>query len=126
MHVPDGYFAILFEEPDSGTVGVRFPEHPGVVTYGHDWSEAEEMAQEALSAALETDFDRGLVLPASDRPAAEPGERVVFVPIEPEIRTAYLLRSWREEAGFTQKEMAEKMGISSRPTSEWSVLAAPI
>lgn len=85
MQVPEGYFAILFEEPDSGMVGVRFPEHPGVITYGHDWDEAEEMAQEALSAALETDFERDVELPAALQHTPEPSERVVFIPLEPEI-----------------------------------------
>ena len=112
MQVPEGYHAVLFEEPESEVVGVHFPEHPGVITFGESWEEAEEMAHEALCAALETDFDRGLVLPPSHKPTAGPGERIVFVPIEPEIRMAYLLRQWREEAGVTQTDMAQKMGIT--------------
>ena len=114
MQVPEGYYAILFEDPASGAVGVRFPEHPGVITYGQDDDDAEEMACETLGAALETDFDRGLVLPPSQEPTTKQGERVVFVPLEPDIRMAYLLRGWREEAGVTQKDMAQRMGISTQ------------
>ena len=112
MKVPHGYFAILFHEPESNTVGVRFPEHPGVITYGHDWKEAEEMAQEALHAALDADFERGARLPPLHKPRAKQGERLVFIRLDPEVRTAYLLRGWREEAELTQKEMARRMGIT--------------
>ncbi len=112
MKVPEGYYAILFHEPESDTVGVRFPAHSGIITYGRGWEEATEMAREALSAALEAEFERGASLPPARRPKAKRGERLVFVRLDPEVRTAYLLRSWREEAGLTQKEMARRMDIT--------------
>ncbi len=43
MSVPEGYFAVLYREGKSGTIGVRFPEHPGVTTYGQDYEDAPEM-----------------------------------------------------------------------------------
>ena len=33
MSVPEGYFAVLYREGKSGTIGVRFPEHPGVGSF---------------------------------------------------------------------------------------------
>lgn len=30
----------------------------------------------------------------------------------PNVRMAYLLRSWREEAGLTQRQMAHRLGAS--------------
>ena len=112
MKVPEGYYAVLFEEPESKTIGVRFPEHPNINTYGTDWEHAEEMAREVLSAVLEVDFEQGFKLPKARKPRAKRGERVIFVPIEPEIRIAYLLRALREDAGLTQKQMAAKLEIT--------------
>jgi predicted RNase H-like HicB family nuclease/DNA-binding XRE family transcriptional regulator len=113
MRVPEGYYAVLFREPESKTIGVRFPALPGVITYGRDWEEAEEMAREALNAALETDFDRNLKLPPPGRkPRARQGERVVFVRLDPEVRMAYLLRWWREQKGLTQRAVARRMGVT--------------
>lgn len=112
MRVPEGYFAVLFNEPESGTVGVRFAEHPGVITFGKDLAEAKIAAGEALNAALESDFDRNLRLPPSKKPRLAKGERLFFVRLDPEVRTAYLLRAWREEAMLTQQTMAQRLGIS--------------
>lgn len=107
---PSGYYAIL--EKDEDTVLVRFPQHPNINTYGFDWEHAEEMAREALSAALEADFERGYQLPTVKKPRARKGRKVVFIALEPEVRTAYMLRAWREEAGLTQKKMAERLGVT--------------
>jgi DNA-binding XRE family transcriptional regulator/predicted RNase H-like HicB family nuclease len=112
MQVPEGYYAILFNDPGSGTVGVRFPEHPGVITYGGDFETAKAAAREALNAALESDFDRSFKLPPLKKHRAGKGEKVVFISLDPEIRTAYLLRTWREEVRLTQQAMAQRLGIS--------------
>lgn len=108
-----GYFAILHKDKKSGAIGVRFPDHPNIITYGRDREEAIEMAEEALNATLETEFDRHLSLPApSKRPNVKKGEKAIFVPLTPEVRMAFLLRAWREEAGLTQGELAKRLGIS--------------
>lgn len=112
MHVPNGYFAILCREPRSKTIGVHFPDFPGVVTYGSDWTEAEEHAREALSAALESEFERGLKLPLLRKPKGKLGQKVMFIKMDHEIRLAYLLRERRNETGLTQKQMANKLDIS--------------
>ena len=109
--VPRGYYAILYCLPEGDDIGVRFPEHPNINTCGTDWKHAEEMAQEVLSLVLEVDFEHGFKLPKARKPKAKRGERVIFVPIEPEIRIAYLLRALREDAGLTQKQVANKLGI---------------
>ncbi len=108
--IPSGYYAIF--EKDEDTVLVQFPQHPNILTYGFDWEHAEEMAQEALSASLEADFEQGYVLPRTKKPRAKKGQKVIFIPLEPEVRMAYLLRSWRESAGLTQKQIANRLGVS--------------
>lgn len=110
--IPEGYYAVIFFEKESKTYGVRFPDHPGIITYGQNFGEAVEMAQEALSAALESEFDRKQPLPISHKPKTKNSDKTVFISIEPEIRMAYLLRSWREDAGLSQKQLAERLGIS--------------
>lgn len=110
--IPAGYYAVIFFEKKSKTHGVRFPDHPGIVTYGKTHEEAIEMAQEALSVALESEFDRDQPLPSSHKPKAKGGNKVVFIPLEPEVRMAYLLRRWREDAGLSQKQLAERLEIS--------------
>jgi len=109
--VPSGYYAVLSADGE-GNVLVRFPQHPEVNTFGRDWEEAEDMASEALNLALESDFDRGVKLPALRKTRVGKGERVVLVPLEAEVRMAFVLREWRENAGFTQQAMASRLGVS--------------
>jgi DNA-binding XRE family transcriptional regulator/predicted RNase H-like HicB family nuclease len=109
--VPSFYFAVLWEDK-KGRVLIRFPQHPLVHTFGRDLAEATAHAKEALNLALEADFERGYRLPPPSRPRLAKGERLLSVPLEPNIRTAYLLREWREEAGLTQTQLALRLGIS--------------
>lgn len=110
--IPEGYYAVIFYEKKSKTYGVRFADHPGIVTYGRTFEEAIKMAEEALSAALESDFDRDQPLPVNHKPKSKHGEKIVFIFLEPEIRMAYLLRAWREDAGLSQKQLAERLEVS--------------
>ena len=110
--VPEGYWAILYELPEGTGVGARFIEPPNVTTYGTEWDHAKQAAQEALAAALEVDFEQGYHLPAATRPKAAKGARVVFVPLEPDVRMAYVLRDLREQEGLTQRQVAERIGIT--------------
>jgi predicted RNase H-like HicB family nuclease/DNA-binding XRE family transcriptional regulator len=112
MTVAEGYFAIFYKDKESGTIGVKFPEHPGVITYGRDYGEALKMAREALSAALEADFERGFELVPTKKPKLKRGEKTFLVRLPPDIWMAYLLRYWRERAGLTQKQLASELGIS--------------
>ena len=43
---------------------------------------------------------------------AKAGQKVVFILLEAEVRTAYMLRDWREQAALTQKELAKRLNIS--------------
>jgi len=108
----EGYFAIFYSDKASGKIGVRFNEHPGVITYGKDPEDALRKAREALSAALEVDFERGFNLPAAVRPKLKRGETSAFVRLNPDVWVAYLIRSWRETAGLSQKQLAAKLGVS--------------
>jgi DNA-binding XRE family transcriptional regulator len=109
--IPSGYWAVLY--PLRGhEIGVRFTEHPTINTFGRNRVHAIEMAEEALNGALESELDRNLVLPSTHRPKVARGEEAVFVHLAPEVRTAYLVRAWRNEAGLSQSEMAKRLGVS--------------
>src|SRR3989338_6384268 len=105
MQIPKGYYAVLFKEPSSSTIGVKFPDQLGVVSFGADWKSAEKNAKEALNAALESEFERGLKLQKLRKTKVKRGKKNVFFPIKPENRPGFLLRDWRESAGLTQKDI---------------------
>jgi antitoxin HicB len=110
--IPVTYRAIFSQDADSGCIGVRFPSFPHIITFGDDWEHALEMASEALNAALETDFDRNQPLPRSTKGKLKKGEKSSLVRIDADIRFAYILRSWREDAELTQKQLAKQLNIS--------------
>src|SRR5262245_28930254 len=103
IKVPEGYFCILRKNRGKGKVLASFPDHPNILTYGKDWNHAEKMAREALAATLEVDFERGFELPECTKPKIRKGQSLCFIPLTVEVRTAYLLRAWREGQGLTQK-----------------------
>lgn len=111
MEVPKGYFATLHCEKESGNIIATFIDHPNVNTFGTTWEEAEKYAAEALNGSLEVDYERGFVLPPARKPKAKKGEKIVFIPLEPDVMMAYQLRAWREEGHLTQKAMASRLGI---------------
>ena len=109
----EGYFAVFKKDRGSGTILVSFPDHPNINTFGTDRNHAVEMAEDALNETLVVEFERGLEVPEdSKRPREARGREVVFIPLRPAVRMAFLLRKWRAEAGMTQARMAREMGIS--------------
>jgi predicted RNase H-like HicB family nuclease/DNA-binding XRE family transcriptional regulator len=115
MRDVNGYWAILYRDPEDKTFNVEFPDHPNVVTYGQDRDHAVEMASEALNATLESEYDRHLPLPRPrGKPKAGKGQEVVFVPLDADVRTAFLVRGWREERGLSQSQVAKRLGVSTQ------------
>jgi predicted RNase H-like HicB family nuclease/DNA-binding XRE family transcriptional regulator len=109
----EGYFAVMKKDRKSGTVLVAFPDHPHINTFGTGRNHAVEMAKDALNETLIVEFERGLEVPEnSKRPRPASGREVVFIPLQPAVRMAFLLRKWRAEAGMTQARMARAMKIS--------------
>lgn len=111
----EGYYAILKKDRRSGAVLVSFPDHPHINTFGRDREHALAMAEDALNETLIVEFERGLTVPPRSRkPDIGARHEAVFVALRPEVRTAFMLRSWRARAGFTQARMAAAMGISTQ------------
>jgi len=109
----EGYYAVLKKDAASGTVLAAFPDHAHINTFGENREQVIQMAEDALNETLIYEFERGLQVPElPKRPRPGPGRDIVFILLRPEVRMAFLLRKWRSEAGFTQKRLARKMGIS--------------
>lgn len=87
---------------------VEFPDLPGCITYGETLEEARLHAAEALTGYLESVLSREIEFraPASiisgDMYEIEPEKHVAF---------ALWLRRKRKEAGMTQSDAAEKLGV---------------
>ena len=111
----EGYYAVLKKDRSGGAILVSFPDHPYINTFGKDRNHAVEMAEDALNETLIVEFERGFEVPEnSKRPRSAPGKEVVFVPLRPAVRMAFLLRKWRAEAGMTQARMARALKISTQ------------
>jgi tRNA(adenine34) deaminase len=114
----NGYWAVLSRDPENQTIIVEFPEHPTILTYGADREQALEMAGEALNAGLKSDYDRHVPLPrAGKKPRVKRGAEAVFVALDPEVRTAFPVRGWREENGLSQSQMARASSLTIHDAS---------
>lgn len=114
--LPQGYWAVLAtrkgHKPD---VSVRFLDLPNIVTWGKDWDDAAAMAEDALTGCLEVEVEEGIEpAAASPKPATKRGQRVVFVPVAAHIRSAWMLRELRGQAGLSREEMAARLGLAPR------------
>lgn len=86
---------------------VDFPDLPGCITYGETLEEAQQQAKEVLTGYLTSVLNREVHLTApsvitGDMYEIEPGKPVAF---------ALWLRRKRDEAGLTQSDVADKLGV---------------
>ena len=109
MNTPTYFASIVLD--DDGRYLVRFPDVRGAVTEGETLDEAIAFAREALTGVLGSLHDDGLPVPRPTTPAA-PG----LYAIQPATDTAIpvALRWAREDAGLTQAQVAERLGVSQQ------------
>ena len=88
---------------------VEFPDLPGCHTFGETREEALAMAEEVLSAYLESIDLRKIKIPG---PSSLKGKDIVYV--SPDSKTAFAvwMKLKRTGKGLTQKQAAELLGIS--------------
>lgn len=67
-------------------------------------------AMEALNLYLEEPEDSSLSFPL---PQENDAPDVIAVPVDPRIALSILLRKYREDHHYTQKEVAEKLGMKN-------------
>jgi antitoxin HicB len=86
---------------------VSFPEFESINTYGETIEDALKNAEEALNGALESDFERGYLLPESKVCS---GKKYYQIKVYPHLEIAYTLKKLRKNK--TQVEIARELGIS--------------
>jgi predicted RNase H-like HicB family nuclease/transcriptional regulator with XRE-family HTH domain len=87
---------------------VEFPDCPGCQTFGETKAQALAMASEALEGWLEAHLEYG---DAPPRPARHRG---VPIRVGQRLAVAIQIRWLREDLGLTQRELAEKAGVSQQ------------
>ena len=90
--------------PKEGKFFVQFPDIPNAITLGNTQEEALSMASDVLNGILSSHLDNGY-------PISEPKYNAGYsVEVSPKVAFAMELRKAR--ANHTQKEVAEKAGMS--------------
>jgi antitoxin HicB len=94
---------------DGKSYSVEFPDLPGCISMGDTLEEAKTMAQDALSLYLEEARDPQWTVP---KPKTRKGREYYWIRPGLEVSIPLMLRQKRIEAGFTQAQMAQKLGIT--------------
>ncbi|MFC1853585.1 helix-turn-helix domain-containing protein [candidate division CSSED10-310 bacterium] len=99
------YYAKISKEDDSYLVS--FPEFENINTYGCTIDEALKNAEEALNGSIESDFERGFLIPI---PSDQTGDYYYRIYLRPHIEIALRLKQLRSQK--TQIEIAKELGVS--------------
>ena len=85
-------------------------ELPGCATEAETVEELRSNAEEALNLYLDEPEDSTVSI---SLPQTYKATDVIEVPVNPSIALSVLLRKYREEHHYTQKEVAEKLGMKN-------------
>ena len=113
MHSALRYVALVRKEGKRHLI--EFPDAPGCQTFTSRKADVHAMAKEAIEGWLEAQLVSGQVPPW---PRAHPPPRRrdvrVHVTIEPKLALAVEFRRMRSERGWTQGDVAERVGVSQQ------------
>jgi len=96
-------------EEDSG-YWAECVELAGCLTEADSLDELKANAEEALNLYLDEPETSSLIFPL---PESHAGPNIIDVPVDPGIALSVLLRRYREEHRYTQREVAEKLGMKN-------------
>lgn len=99
-------YAARIDKDDDG-YNVSFIDFDNIFTCGDTWQEAVENAQEALELMLEHFLETGEHIPES----TSADDSCVMIPVGIDVAAPILLKRFREQAGKTQKDVANAMGV---------------
>lgn len=85
-------------------------ELPGCVTQADTKTALEKNMQEALNLYIEEESD-SKDLAAMPNNNIKTSKNVVAIFVDPQVAFTFLVRYWRIQHGWTQKEAAQKMGF---------------
>jgi len=103
------YFAKIEFNEEDGVYEVSFPDFPTIFTFGETKKEAFEMAQDALNGYLEVAHKLDSKIPKATE---HKGKNLFLIRPSANIALAIVLRWEREKKGYTQKEVADKLGVA--------------
>ena len=105
------YRALISYDPEDSGYNVEFPDLPGCFTCGDSLDEAKMMAKDALNCYLSRVFDDKEFYKLKSGLGAQLEGNMEWV--KPDFYVAFpiWLRLMREEAGLSQAELAESLGI---------------
>lgn len=92
---------------------IEFPDAPGCQTFADREADVHATAKEAIEGWLEAHLVEGLDLPRTRRRTGA-NERSVTVTISPKLALALKLRSMRRESGWSQAQLAKRVGVSQQ------------
>jgi predicted RNase H-like HicB family nuclease/DNA-binding XRE family transcriptional regulator len=108
------YAAIITQENEY--LLAEFPDAPGCQTFARSEQELRDAAQEALEGWLEAHLIDGEAPPRLKKRRAGPG--IWFIDIDPALAVAIQFRWARQDAGLTQRELAERAGVSQQQVAK--------
>jgi antitoxin HicB len=85
-------------------------ELPGCSTQADSIRELQDNAREALNLYLEEPEDSQLTFPL---PAAHRGKDIIEVPVDPGVAFSVVLRNYRINNKYTQRQVAQKLGMKN-------------
>jgi predicted RNase H-like HicB family nuclease/DNA-binding XRE family transcriptional regulator len=85
-------------------------ELPGCATEADSIEELRANAEEALNLYLDEPKDSSLSFPL---PMEYSGADIIEIPVDPSIALAVLLRKYREDHHYSQKEIADRLGMKN-------------
>ena len=103
------YPAILEKEKKGKRYNLYFPDLPGCITCGDTLEETLDYGKEALTGYLESIDSRKLKIP---HPSKKKGKNIYFIAPNKNVGLAVWLKWMREQKGFSQEDVAEKLGIA--------------
>lgn len=92
---------------------IEFPAAPGCQTFADREADIYANAKEAIEGWIEAHLVEGMDLPHMHRPP-KATERRIHVTISPKLVLALQFRSMRSERGWSQAEIAKRVGVSQQ------------
>lgn len=96
---------------------IEFPDAPGSATFAEPNDDVHDVAREAIEGWLIAHLEDGEA-PARPRTVAKKGESDILpVRIDPHLAVRLQLRWARQDAGVSQSQLAERVGVSRQQIS---------
>jgi predicted RNase H-like HicB family nuclease/DNA-binding XRE family transcriptional regulator len=112
--------AVYKKDKESGGYIVFCPNVEGVFSEGETLEEARDMIKDALEGVIETALEENLDRYFNNKGYTPKNDEIVeLIDINKKLQVAVSIKIARENAGYTQKEFAEKVGIKQQNISRY-------